>query len=111
MVCGSVAAQHALRYLAQRSGVSPHTAVRSRPYRTAGIARAPASYAEHRTRHGAASGRLARQPRVARGGSASEPDAPSIQSALKEKLGLGVVPARDPIEVLVVDSIERPTPN
>jgi uncharacterized protein (TIGR03435 family) len=34
-----------------------------------------------------------------------------IQSALKEKLGLGIVPARDPIEVLVVDSIERPTPN
>jgi uncharacterized protein (TIGR03435 family) len=44
-------------------------------------------------------------------GPASESDAPSIQVALKEKLGLRVVPARDPIEVLVIDSIERPTPN
>jgi uncharacterized protein (TIGR03435 family) len=44
-------------------------------------------------------------------GSTSEPDVSSIQGALKEKLGLRVVPARDPIEVLVVDSIERPTPN
>jgi len=44
-------------------------------------------------------------------GVANEPDAPSIQGALKEKLGLKVVPARDPIEVLVIDSIERPTPN
>jgi uncharacterized protein (TIGR03435 family) len=44
-------------------------------------------------------------------GSTSEPDAPSIQGALKEKLGLRVVPAKDPIEVLVIDSIDRPTPN
>ncbi len=42
---------------------------------------------------------------------ASGPDAPSIQGALKEKLGLTIVSARDPIEVLVIDSIERPTPN
>jgi uncharacterized protein (TIGR03435 family) len=40
-----------------------------------------------------------------------EPDALSIQGALKEKLGLRIVPASDPIEVLVIDSIERPTPN
>jgi uncharacterized protein (TIGR03435 family) len=46
-------------------------------------------------------------------GSTSETDAgaSSIQGALKEKLGLGVVSARDPIQVLVIDSIERPTPN
>lgn len=44
-------------------------------------------------------------------GSTSEPDASSIQGALKQKLGLSVVSARDPIEVLVIDSIERPTPN
>jgi uncharacterized protein (TIGR03435 family) len=44
-------------------------------------------------------------------GATSEPDAPSLPGALKEKLGLKVVPARDPIEVLVIDSIERPTPN
>jgi uncharacterized protein (TIGR03435 family) len=42
---------------------------------------------------------------------ANELDAPSIEGALKKKLGLSVVPARDPIEVLVIDSIERPTPN
>jgi uncharacterized protein (TIGR03435 family) len=44
-------------------------------------------------------------------GSTSEPDASSIQGALKQKLGLSVVSAKDPIEVLVIDSIERPTPN
>jgi uncharacterized protein (TIGR03435 family) len=43
--------------------------------------------------------------------SAGEPDGPSIQGALKQKLGIAVVPARNPIEVLVIDSIERPTPN
>jgi uncharacterized protein (TIGR03435 family) len=41
----------------------------------------------------------------------NEPDAASLTGALKEKLGLRVVPAKDPIEVLVIDSIERPTPN
>jgi uncharacterized protein (TIGR03435 family) len=41
----------------------------------------------------------------------SQPDAPPLPVALKEKLGLSVVPAKDPIEVLVIDSIERPTPN
>jgi uncharacterized protein (TIGR03435 family) len=41
----------------------------------------------------------------------SEPDALSLTGALKEKLGLRIVPAKDPIEVLVIDGIERPTPN
>lgn len=41
----------------------------------------------------------------------SEPDAASLTGALKENLGVRVVPAKDPIEVLVIDSIERPTPN
>jgi uncharacterized protein (TIGR03435 family) len=44
-------------------------------------------------------------------GSTSEPDAPSIETALKQKLGLSIVSAKDPIEVLVIDSIARPTPN
>jgi uncharacterized protein (TIGR03435 family) len=44
-------------------------------------------------------------------GSTNEPDASSIESALKQKLGLSHVSAKDPIEVLVIDSIERPTPN
>jgi uncharacterized protein (TIGR03435 family) len=44
-------------------------------------------------------------------GPTSESDASSIQGSLKQKLGLGFVSARDPIEVLVIDSIEPPTPN
>ena len=39
------------------------------------------------------------------------PDAPSLVGALQEKLGLKLVRAKDPIEVLVIDSINRPSPN
>jgi bla regulator protein blaR1 len=42
---------------------------------------------------------------------ASTPEAPSLSVAIQEKLGLKLVPARDPIEVLVIDSIDRPSPN
>lgn len=42
---------------------------------------------------------------------ASQPDAPSLPGALEEKLGLRLVTAKDPIEILVIDSIDRPTPN
>ena len=45
------------------------------------------------------------------GDAASQGDAPSLAGALEEKLGLRLVAARDPIEVLVIDSIDRPTPN
>jgi uncharacterized protein (TIGR03435 family) len=48
---------------------------------------------------------------LAEAGDTSEPDALSLPGALKEKLGIKIVPAKDPIEVLVIDSIERPTPN
>ena len=41
----------------------------------------------------------------------STPDAPSLSGALEQKLGLKLVPAKDPIEVLVIDSIDRPSPN
>ena len=41
----------------------------------------------------------------------TSPDAPSLAVALQEKLGLELVPAKDPIEVLVIDSIDRPTEN
>ena len=41
----------------------------------------------------------------------SEPDALSLSGALKEKLGVRIVTGKDPIEVLVIDDIERPTPN
>jgi uncharacterized protein (TIGR03435 family) len=42
---------------------------------------------------------------------ADAPDAPSLIGALQEKLGLKLVRANDPIEVLVIDSIDRPSPN
>ncbi|MGA1983838.1 MAG: TIGR03435 family protein [Acidobacteriaceae bacterium] len=42
---------------------------------------------------------------------ANSPDAPSLSEALERQLGLKLVPARDPIEVLVIDSIDRPTEN
>ena len=45
------------------------------------------------------------------GDATAAPDAPSLTVALEEKLGIKLVPARDPIEVLVVDSIDRPSPN
>ena len=41
----------------------------------------------------------------------SDPDALSLSSALKEKLGIRIVSGKDPIEVLVIDDIQRPTPN
>jgi uncharacterized protein (TIGR03435 family) len=39
------------------------------------------------------------------------PDAPSLIGALEKQLGIKLVPAKDPIEVLVIDSIDRPSPN
>jgi uncharacterized protein (TIGR03435 family) len=39
------------------------------------------------------------------------PDAPSLSQALQDTLGLKLVPGKDPIEVLVIDSIDRPSPN
>jgi uncharacterized protein (TIGR03435 family) len=39
------------------------------------------------------------------------PDAPSLLGALEQKLGIKLVPAKDPIEVLVIDSIDHPTEN
>jgi uncharacterized protein (TIGR03435 family) len=39
------------------------------------------------------------------------PDAPSLVGALEKQLGLKIVPGKDPIEVLVIDSIDRPSPN
>ena len=40
---------------------------------------------------------------------AAVPDAPSIFTAFVEQLGLRLVSAGGPVEVLVIDHVERPT--
>jgi uncharacterized protein (TIGR03435 family) len=42
---------------------------------------------------------------------AAEPQAPSMSTALEETLGLALVPTKAPVEVVVIDSIDRPTEN
>lgn len=42
---------------------------------------------------------------------AAAPEFPSIFTAVQEQLGLKLEAARGPVEVLVIDSVERPTPN
>ena len=42
---------------------------------------------------------------------ASVSDAPSLETALRDDLGLRLDPRRGPVDVVVVDRIERPTEN
>ena len=48
---------------------------------------------------------------LAGSGNTSDPDAPSVQQALEQQLGLKLVPAKGQVEVVVIDSIDRPTEN
>ena len=41
----------------------------------------------------------------------SSPDAPGIFEAMQEQLGLKLVPAKGPVDVLVIDHIEKPSQN
>jgi len=45
------------------------------------------------------------------GVSTNDPDAPSLSQALEQQLGLKLVPAKGQVEVVVIDSIDRPTEN
>jgi len=44
-------------------------------------------------------------------GVASEPGDPTIFTAVQEQLGLKLVPTKRPVEILVIDSVERPSGN
>src|SRR5215475_1400559 len=42
---------------------------------------------------------------------ASDPSGPTLFDALQEQLGLRLVSAKGPVEVIVIDSVQKPTAN
>jgi uncharacterized protein (TIGR03435 family) len=54
---------------------------------------------------------LAFSPEDSAAPGAPAPDAPGIFQAIQEQLGLRLVPAKGPVDVLVIDHIERPSGN
>jgi uncharacterized protein (TIGR03435 family) len=50
-------------------------------------------------------------PELAAGGAPPDSDAPNIFTAVQEQLGLKLDASRAPIDVLVIDHVERPTPD